>query len=95
MSNQGLEIKLPFTETARKYGYIIWRKKDDAKMRVIFLDREIIDLKFTECTQEKKKVDWKKRRVGITYTITRNILASKKYIYLRRVNKNQVKIMFN
>jgi len=87
-------VKLPFTKTGRKYGYIMWKKKNDEVIKNLFGDKKSIDLKFNSILQIKKNIDWKRRRIGITYKLTRSI--SKKFTVLRlqQINDNLFKVEY-
>jgi hypothetical protein len=67
------KIELPISKTGKKYGYITWRKKDDPKVHALFGEREHIKLRVGSTKATQKRIDWKKRRIGITYTITRDL----------------------
>jgi hypothetical protein len=66
-------IEIPITSTALKYGYITWRKKDDADVRKLFGEMDKIDLIIGKERQTEKRIDWARRRIGITYTLTRGL----------------------
>jgi hypothetical protein len=89
-------IKLPITNTGRKYGYITWKKTDDSvaydffsyhpNKRNIYLrinDRQIIG-----------KIDWKRRRVWITYNLTRKIPAKNEFYLLSYIDERTIEIKF-
>ena len=69
-------ITLPFTQTCRDYGYIIWKKKNDADIQELFGSRKSVDLSIENTIQKQKRVDWKRRRIGITYSVTRKLDSS-------------------
>ena len=67
------ELTLPISYTGRNYGYITWKKENDKHVKALFHDAEYINFQFPESVQQKKHIDYKKRRVGITQNLTRNI----------------------
>jgi hypothetical protein len=68
-----IKQKIPISFTGRKYGYITWIKKNDPQIKILFGTRKYVDFKTNTIRLKKKKIDWKKRRIGITYSITRNL----------------------
>jgi len=65
-------VQIPITNTARTYGYIIWRKKDDEQMEKLLSHRESVNLRIGDSFQ-KKRVDRKGRRISIGYRLTRGL----------------------
>lgn len=80
MTKNDREVILPLSNTGRKYGYITWRKAKDNEVKLIFGEIDYVDLQIGGLCQEKKRIDWRRRRVGITYTLTRNLPAKAKRI---------------
>ena len=76
------DLILPITNTGRKYGYIIWYKTHDADVQIFFGKRKNIDLKIATKKMTRKSIDWKRRRIGITYTITRGLPTTVKFYVL-------------
>jgi len=87
-------ILLSLSNTARKYGYVIWHKVDDEKMKSILGMREYINIKIGNVIQKNKHVDWKRRRLGITYTATRNIAARYRNIFVKYITDDLISITF-
>jgi hypothetical protein len=77
-------VTLPITNVARKYGYIIWHKKHDAAMRAVLGQDEVTDLQFPGSLQKRKSIDWKRRRISITYRLTRELPQHIKGVRLQR-----------
>ena len=67
---------LPITNAARKYGYITWTKKYDAEVHKVLGEKINIDLIIGDKKLKQKTIDWKRRRIGITYSLTRNLPAN-------------------
>ena len=80
----GVEVILPLTYTARKYGYITWHKKRDKEIKAILGDKGSVSLKFEDALQKNKNIDWKHRRVAITYTLTRALPKNIRRVRLSR-----------
>ena len=81
------EVTLPITKTGRKYGYITWRKKDDKIIRALLGEREHLELRVDNNEPAQKRIDWKQRRIGITYTLTRNLPpATTQYVLTKSKN---------
>lgn len=87
-------VKLPLTKTGRKYGYIMWKKRNDDEIKNLFDGKKSIDLKFTSILQKKKNIDWKRRRIGITYRLTRSIAKEFTCLKLYRIGDNLVKVAY-
>lgn len=66
------ELRIPITYTGRKYGYITWREQHDVKISKYFGNNLVVELHLNDKTIVGK-LDWKKRRIWITYKITRKI----------------------
>lgn len=79
-------VEIPITERARKYGYVIWRKNQDSEVRALLGDAKSIDL-CGDIDQRSKNVDWKQRRISITYKFTRGLPKSVKRFRLKKVGK--------
>jgi hypothetical protein len=67
------EISLPLSNIGRKYGYITWKKRNDEQVKSVLGDADSVDLKIGKNIQQNKRIDWKKRRIGITYSLTRGL----------------------
>ena len=83
----GKEVILPITNTGRKYGYIIWHKKRDKEIEALLGDKDSVSLQFEGALQIDKHIDWKKRRISITATVTRALPKSFKTVRLSRQGK--------
>ncbi len=88
------ELLLPLTNTGRKYGYIVWRKDQDRLVKAITGERDSIDLQIGDSLQRNKTIDWKQRRVGITYTLTRNLPKGINKIKLKKLNNRRLLVSF-
>lgn len=87
-------VTIPFTDTARKYGYIIWKKRHDDLIKQLIGARSSIDIKFKNKIQRKKYIDWNRRRIGITYTLTRQLPNYELLIRLQPMNRNCILVEF-
>jgi|TARA_B100000315_G_C14157928_1_gene398706 hypothetical protein len=85
---------LPFNNTAREYGYIMWRKKHDSEVKAFFGKKDFIDIHFDNAIQKKKRIDWHRRRIAITYTLTRSISGSATKIKIERCGKGKINVFF-
>ena len=86
-------LRLPLTNTGRNYGYITWPKRREAEVRQFFGRRESLDLQLEQKLQRGKRIDWERRRIGITYTLTRNLPKNVKQIFLKW-SQNKVIVTF-
>jgi len=86
MMGKSTTVEIPITERARKYGYVIWRKSQDEEVRALLGEADSIDL-CGDIDQRGKNVDWKQRRVSITYRFTRSLPKTAKRFRLSKVGK--------
>lgn len=69
-----IQLKMPITKTARKYGYIIWSKKRHGeRMMAILANRSHIDIEWGATKFPKKTIEYKHYRISVGYTLTREI----------------------
>ena len=94
MGTIGDEVSVPLSNTGRKYGYITWRKKRDEDVSAIFGKTDSIDLEVGGKLQKNKRIDWERRRIGITYTVTRNLPKSIRRIHLQKSINKKVIVYF-
>jgi hypothetical protein len=85
---------LPLTKTARRYGYITWREKHDDEMHSILGSSNAVNLIIGDTLKREKAIDWKRRRIGITYTFTRSLPSDIKNIRLRKEARHSVTVTF-
>lgn len=88
------EIIIPISNTARKYGYIIWRKKDDPIIDAILGTGETVSIDINGQLQRQKRIDRRYRRVAITGRVTRSIPGEKKSMRIKRIGKNRISLTF-
>lgn len=91
--NERITIEIPITDRARKYGYVIWKKRHDDQMRGVLGDVTSVDLS-GDVVQLGKQVDWNQRRISITYTTTRGLPGSVTRFRLRRVKRGKLELRF-
>ena len=84
-------VEIPITARAREYGYVIWRKGQDEEMHALLTDAEVVDI-CGATDQTAKRVDWKQRRIGITYSFTRRLSKSAKCFRLRKAGKRTISL---
>jgi hypothetical protein len=65
------KVILPLINRARKWGYIIWKKTDEDNIKSLIGGKKNIEVLVNEKSIGNKSIDWKYRRIGITYTLTR------------------------
>lgn len=66
-------VRLPITARSRSYGYLIWTKSEDEKMKQLIGNRD--NLRIFLCGNDllEKRVDWKYRRISLGYKHTRRL----------------------
>jgi hypothetical protein len=88
------KLIIPLTNTGRKYGYITWRKKYDENIKAIIGNSSYVNLIFNDSYQKRKAVDWKRRRIGITWTLTRNLSSKLSEIVIEKQTGKSWRISF-
>lgn len=88
------KVTIPITIAGRKYGYIIWKKKDDWQIEKLFGEKTKINLYVGNDILERKIIDWKRRRVSITYTLTRNLPTTVNFYVLERIKESNFRLSF-
>ena len=92
--SKSTRVTLPFTYAARTYGYITWRKRHEAMIRSVFDNRKFVDLVIENELHEKKRMDWRRRRVSISYSVTRSVRASKQTITIEKNQRGTISVDF-
>lgn len=88
------ELVLPFTETARKYGYVLWSKEHDAAVRELLGARNEVDLVLPGDVEQHKAVDWKHRRISVGYSVTRPLPEATCTIELVALAPGRIRVAF-
>ena len=88
-------VKLPLLERARKYGYVIWRKENDFQMSQLLGEMNKLEVVINESSIGVKNIDWKNKRIPITYTITRALPESISTITLRLDSTKRLIVNFS
>lgn len=88
------ELALPFTATARKYGYVLWSKHHDTAVRGLLGGAGEVNLTLPGNIQQHKAVDWKHRRISVGYSVTRGLPATVTTVRLSAPSRGQVRIVF-
>lgn len=82
---------LPITNTARKYGYIIWSKKN-TEFAEMLKGLDYVDVYFNGLNIGKKKIDWKHNRISIGYKFTRALPDNVKNYSITIENKSILRV---
>jgi hypothetical protein len=89
-------VRIPLLDRARKYGYIIWRRENDFEMQsLIGHSRKKIEVLIGDSSIGVKNIDWKNRRIPITYSITRSLPEQISSITLRVDSKKRLCATFS
>jgi hypothetical protein len=89
-------VRIPLLDRARKYGYIMWRKKNDFEMQSLLgHNKEKIEVLIDGSSIGVKNIDWKNRRIPITYSITRALPEETSSIALRVDSKKRLCVSFS
>ena len=87
-------VFIPFGNIARKYGYITWRKRQDNEIKDFLGKKKFINLHYDNDVLNNKNIDWNRRRIPITYTVTRSVPQSAKMIKIQRFKGNKYRLSF-
>ena len=71
------ELIIPITETARRFGYIMWQSRLDDQVRAFLGQVAQVHLSFMRTDLVTKNVDWKHRRISVGYRLTRSLPEEK------------------
>jgi len=73
-----MTLELPFTECARRWGYLYWNKRIDEKVLSFFGKSKTVEIWWDNSFLGTKRVDWRYRRISIGYRFTRAVSDSVK-----------------
>lgn len=79
-------MKIKITKGARKYGYIIWSKKNNEEMKKLLNNCISLQIQFNGLNIGEKPVDWKYYRISLGYKFTRALPQDIKYFNLTMHN---------
>jgi hypothetical protein len=71
------KVTIPITNTARRFGYIIWPSCLDDQMHAYFGQATQVNLLFMANDLGTKNIDWKHKRISIGYRWTRSLPEEK------------------
>ncbi len=71
-------MEIAISESARRWGYLKWKKKQGEEMEIFLKGRKEVRLIFNGADHGIKRVDWQYRRISIGYRWTRMIPEQKK-----------------
>lgn len=66
-----MSVRIPISDRARKYGYVIWPKKLEAEVKAILPQQESIVVTFNDQSIGERRIDWKYRRISVGPSHTR------------------------
>lgn len=84
-------MKVPITKSGRKFGYIIWSRKNNAEFEQMLGGLEAIDIYLNGFFLGKKKIDWKYYRISMGYKFTRALPPEVKN-YILNFENNELKV---
>ena len=85
-------MEIEISERARKFGYVIWAKKNDWAVEKFLKKIETVEVWFNDSRLGKKKVDWRHRRISVGYKQTREMPIEAKVFSLKFSNSTTLKI---
>lgn len=83
-----MSISIPILPRARKFGYVIWKRKQDFDLKTCLKDIESADVIFEGENLGKKNIDWKYRRISLGWVRTRGIANNKNHFNIS-LNKDK------
>lgn len=86
-------LLLPLTSTGRKYGYIMWSKAQEEDLRRLVV-ADTVTLVLPGGIEKRQHVDWKHRRISLSYTFTRALPPSVGTIELQADSQGRVQVTF-
>lgn len=87
-----MTIDIPILGRSRNYGYIFWRKQDDALIRSLLGEEVMVTIVFQQYLLGTKRVDWKNRRISLGWSKTRKLPETVRSFRLTRLNDGKVDI---
>lgn len=87
----GVNVLVPITKSARKYGYLIWAEKRHKEVNDLLQGLDHVNVIFNGFNLGNKKIDWKYNRISIGYKFTRALPEDAKY-YKLRLENNTLKV---
>ena len=90
-----MELALPLTNTARKYGYILWLKERDEELRHLLGDHGEVALLLPNGTEKRSRIDWKHHRISVGYAVTRSLEAQAATITLKNLDNGRIGVAFS
>ena len=88
-------VVLPLFKRAREFGYIIWKKENDGDIRLLLGQVKKIEVIINGTLIGIKNIDWKYRRIAITYTLTRSLPKDTSKINLTTDSKGRLLVRFS
>ena len=86
-------LKILMSNRAREYGYIFWRKKQDADVERFFREANDVELWFDNSCLGRRRIDWKHRRISVGYVRTRPLSEDISTYHLTRKRDGSVHVI--
>jgi hypothetical protein len=83
-----MSISIPILPRARKFGYVIWKSKQDFDLKMGLKGIKSADVIFEGENLGNKKIDWKYRRISLGWVRTRGISSGKNHFNIS-LNKDK------
>ncbi len=90
-----MDLVLRLTNTARKYGYILWPKERDEELRHLFGNHNDVTLLLPNGTAKRSRVDWRHHRISVGYAVTRPLEAQVATISLKALDDGRIGVTFS
>ena len=88
-----MEIKIPITNRARKYGYLIWPKKKEDKLKKLIGDKDKITVTLNGYMLGTKNIGWKYCRISLGPQQTKGISVQANSFHLKITKSGELEII--
>jgi len=89
------DLALPLTATGRKYGYIMWSKNHEPDLRALVGPEDYVTLVLPSGMEKRQHVDWKHRRISLSYSFTRALPEAIQTIHLKGAAPGRFEVSFH
>ncbi len=85
-------LTVPITKSARRFGYIIFGRKTEERIKQLLNRQSKVRLIFEGADLGEKNVDWKYHRIPVGYSWTRRLAENASEFVLTAGEKNTLKV---
>ena len=89
-----MELTIPFSDTGRKYGYIIWPRGQHEQLRSFLGAVDAVTLLLPGDVRKCQRIDWARRRISVGYSMTRALSLDTRTIHLKTLEPGCIAVSF-